>query len=85
MIEVSLIDSSSCVLEWEHQVKEEAESTSSPLPPLCNATKGILFFSVPHRGSALADIQAPLLSRSIELTEVAKGVQRNFLKSTACF
>lgn len=70
-----------CVSEWEHQQKEEAETTSPPLPPLCNATKGILFFSVPHRGSALAHIQAPMLSRSIELMEVAKGMQRKFSES----
>lgn len=35
-------------------------------------TKGILFYSVPHRGSPLANLNLPLLRQSIELTEVQK-------------
>ncbi|KAI5748351.1 hypothetical protein M8J77_024623 [Diaphorina citri] len=37
---------------------------------LCRNSKAILFYSVPHRGSPLASIDFPLLTRSIELREV---------------
>ncbi|KAH9642247.1 hypothetical protein HF086_000494 [Spodoptera exigua] len=30
-----------------------------------------MFYSVPHRGSSLADIKAPLTARSVELQEIA--------------
>lgn len=36
-------------------------------------SKAILFYSVPHRGSIMADISLPLLSKSIEVTEVQKN------------
>ncbi|KAL1461139.1 hypothetical protein WDU94_013069 [Cyamophila willieti] len=37
---------------------------------ICCQSKAILFYSVPHRGSPLASIDLPLLTRSIELREV---------------
>lgn len=37
-------------------------------------TRGIMFYSVPHRGSSLAHLNLPLLRQSIELTEVKKGM-----------
>lgn len=40
---------------------------------LFTQTKGIMFYSVPHRGSSLAEIDLPLLRRSVELMEIAKG------------
>ncbi|KAJ0169765.1 hypothetical protein K1T71_014371 [Dendrolimus kikuchii] len=33
---------------------------------------GFMFYSVPHRGSPLADIKTPITSRSIELLEISK-------------
>lgn len=36
-------------------------------------TKGILFYSVPHNGSPLANIKLPLFQRSIELQELVNG------------
>lgn len=40
---------------------------------LSKQTRGILFYSVPHRGSPLANLNLPLLRQSIELTEVQKS------------
>lgn len=40
---------------------------------LSKQSQGILFYSVPHRGSPLANLNLPLLRQSIELTEVQKG------------
>ncbi|XP_041968751.1 uncharacterized protein LOC121725735 [Aricia agestis] len=36
---------------------------------------GFMFYSVPHRGSPLADIKTPITARSIELMEIAKDCQ----------
>ncbi|XP_050545021.1 protein SERAC1 isoform X2 [Daktulosphaira vitifoliae] len=38
-------------------------------------TKGILFYSVPHNGSPLANIKVPLFQRSIELEELVNDNQ----------
>lgn len=32
-----------------------------------------MFYSVPHKGSALADVTLPLLRRSIELVEIQRS------------
>lgn len=40
---------------------------------ICENTKGIMFYSVPHKGSALADVTLPLLRRSIELVEIQRS------------
>lgn len=41
--------------------------------PLWRSARGCFFYSVPHRGSHLASIKAPLLSRSVELLEIEKS------------
>ncbi|XP_034114535.1 uncharacterized protein LOC117574721 isoform X1 [Drosophila albomicans] len=41
--------------------------------PLWRSARGCFFYSVPHRGSHLASIKAPLLSRSVELLEIEKN------------
>ncbi|KAL4120624.1 hypothetical protein QTP88_013282 [Uroleucon formosanum] len=38
-------------------------------------TRGILFYSVPHNGSPLANIKLPLFQRSIELQELVNDTQ----------
>lgn len=40
---------------------------------LSRNTKGVIFYSVPHRGSILANLNLPLLRQSIELIEVQKN------------
>lgn len=51
------------------------ESEDSRLSKFLKQTKGIMFYSVPHRGSSLAHINLPLLRQSVELTEVKKDCQ----------
>ncbi|XP_039283394.1 uncharacterized protein LOC111063546 [Nilaparvata lugens] len=48
------------------------ESSIEAHSQISKKTKGILFYSVPHRGSPLANLNLPLLRQSIELTEVQK-------------
>lgn len=48
------------------------ESSTEAHSNISKNTKGILFYSVPHRGSPLANLNLPLLRQSIELTEVQK-------------
>ncbi|XP_044259583.1 protein SERAC1 isoform X2 [Tribolium madens] len=36
-------------------------------------SKGIMFYSVPHKGSVLADFTLPLLRRSVELIEIQRN------------
>ncbi|XP_056642679.1 protein SERAC1 [Diorhabda sublineata] len=36
-------------------------------------SKGIMWYSVPHKGSKLADLNLPLLRRSVELLEIQKN------------
>lgn len=38
------------------------------------STRGILFYSVPHRGSPLADLNLPFLAQSIEMIEIQKSI-----------
>ncbi|XP_017777779.1 PREDICTED: uncharacterized protein LOC108563574 [Nicrophorus vespilloides] len=58
----------------------------SGIGDLYQQTKGILFYSVPHRGSILADFNLPFLRKSIELTEIQRncpfvlGLHERFLK-----
>lgn len=40
---------------------------------LWQSTRGVLFYSVPHSGSPLADLNLPLLSQSIEMIEIRKS------------
>lgn len=41
--------------------------------PFWKSTRGVLFYSVPHRGSPLADFNLPFLKKSLELTEIQKS------------
>lgn len=41
--------------------------------PLWRSSRGVFFYSVPHRGSPLADFNLPFLRQSIELIELQKG------------
>lgn len=36
-------------------------------------TKAIMFYSVPHKGSILADVSIPFLRKSVELSEVQRS------------
>ncbi|XP_055372973.1 uncharacterized protein LOC129606604 [Condylostylus longicornis] len=49
------------------------ESGKQASAPLWQNSRGVFFYSVPHRGSALADINLPLVRRSIELVEIEKN------------
>ncbi|EDW98621.1 uncharacterized protein LOC6538385 [Drosophila yakuba] len=49
------------------------ESGRPVMTPLWRSARGCFFYSVPHRGSHLASIKAPLLSRSVELLEIEKN------------
>lgn len=49
------------------------ESGKSSVAPLWRSSRGVLFYSVPHRGSPLADFVMPLMRQSIELTEIKKS------------
>lgn len=49
------------------------ESGDDKLSGFYDNTRGIMFYSVPHRGSPCAQINLPLLRQSVELTEVQKG------------
>ncbi|XP_047518625.1 uncharacterized protein LOC125058565 isoform X3 [Pieris napi] len=52
---------------------------------------GFMFYSVPHRGSPLADIKTPITARSIELLEICKNcplllsLQERWLAATSPF
>ncbi|XP_055530547.1 uncharacterized protein LOC129721695 isoform X2 [Wyeomyia smithii] len=48
------------------------ESGRPGAEPLWRSSRGTLFYSVPHRGSPLADFNLPLLRQSVELTEIQK-------------
>ncbi|KAF5276070.1 hypothetical protein FQA39_LY00866 [Lamprigera yunnana] len=62
------------------------EKNTMELRNLYLESKGIMFYSVPHRGSMLADITLPFLRRSIELLEVQRNgylilnLHKKFLK-----
>uniref|UniRef100_A0A8D8F1A7 Protein SERAC1 n=1 Tax=Culex pipiens TaxID=7175 RepID=A0A8D8F1A7_CULPI len=49
------------------------ESGRPAAEPLWRSSRGTLFYSVPHRGSPLADFNLPLLRQSVELTEIQKN------------
>ncbi|XP_021711054.1 uncharacterized protein LOC5564131 [Aedes aegypti] len=49
------------------------ESGRPAAEPLWRSSRGTFFYSVPHRGSPLADFNLPLLRQSIELTEIQKN------------
>ncbi|XP_058838998.1 uncharacterized protein LOC131694343 [Topomyia yanbarensis] len=49
------------------------ESGRPAAEPLWRSSRATLFYSVPHRGSPLADFNLPLLRQSVELTEIQKN------------
>lgn len=49
------------------------ESGKASLAPLWQSTRGCVFYSVPHRGSPLADFNLPLVRQSVELLEIKKS------------
>lgn len=49
------------------------ESGRLAAEPLWKSSRGTFFYSVPHRGSPLADFNLPLLRQSVELLEIRKS------------
>lgn len=49
------------------------ESGRPAVAPFWRSSRGVFFYSVPHRGSHLASIKAPLLLRSVELIDIEKS------------
>ncbi|XP_049289760.1 uncharacterized protein LOC125767327 [Anopheles funestus] len=49
------------------------ESGRPAAEPLWRSSRGTFFYSVPHRGSPLADFNLPLLRQSVELLEIQKN------------
>ncbi|KAM7360953.1 uncharacterized protein ACRADG_008793 isoform 1-T3 [Cochliomyia hominivorax] len=49
------------------------ESGRPAAAPFWRSARGVFFYSVPHRGSHLASIKAPLLQRSVELIDIEKN------------
>lgn len=45
---------------------------------LWRSSRAVLFYSVPHRGSPLADLDVPLFTRSIEMIEIQKSMRFEF-------
>ncbi|GFG38324.1 hypothetical protein Cfor_01735 [Coptotermes formosanus] len=56
----------------KQMIVDAFESGDDILSGFYGNTRGIMFYSVPHRGSPCADINLPLLRQSVELTEVQK-------------
>lgn len=52
------------------------ESGRAAAKDLFYSSRGCFFYSVPHRGSSLADFNLPLLRQSLELMEIQKGESR---------
>ncbi|CAH0559491.1 unnamed protein product [Brassicogethes aeneus] len=51
----------------------EGRDNSQDMFDLFAHSKAIMFYSVPHKGSSLADFTLPLLSRSVELLEIQRN------------
>lgn len=49
------------------------ESGKATVAPLWRSARGCVFYSVPHRGSPLADFNLPLVRQSVELVEIKKS------------
>jgi hypothetical protein len=63
-----------CILAWErHQHRPEIFG-------IFENSKGIMFYSVPHKGSSLADFTLPLLRRSVELIEIQRSMHNYELR-----
>lgn len=55
------------------------ECGMASVAPLWRSSRGCLFYSVPHRGSPLADFNLPLVRQSVELMEIKKSIVYHFL------
>uniref|UniRef100_A0A2A4JLI3 GPI inositol-deacylase n=1 Tax=Heliothis virescens TaxID=7102 RepID=A0A2A4JLI3_HELVI len=61
------------VTDKHEDMSSNNEEDSRPcIAGLWRASAGFMFYSVPHRGSPLADIKTPITCRSVELQEIAK-------------
>ncbi|CAK1587912.1 unnamed protein product [Parnassius mnemosyne] len=78
--------------EQNEQISSDNEEDPKELTRKANLWKnsaGFMFYSVPHRGSPLADIKTPITARSIELLEICKdcslvmSLQERWLKATS--
>ncbi|KAL4714773.1 hypothetical protein ACJJTC_002632, partial [Scirpophaga incertulas] len=56
--------------EWSSS--DEEDLVREKQARLWSSSAGFMFYSVPHRGSPLADIKTPITSRSIELLEISE-------------
>lgn len=59
------------------------ESGIAALAPLWRSSRGCVFYSVPHRGSPLADFNLPLIRQSVELEEIKKS-KRELMVQLLC-
>lgn len=55
------------------------ESGRQAAADLWRSSRGVFFYSVPHRGSILASLKPPLTARSIELIEIQKSEYQTVL------
>ncbi|GLV44261.1 uncharacterized protein CBL_12443 [Carabus blaptoides fortunei] len=55
---------------WERNARE------SRISDLYRQTKAIMFYSVPHRGSSLADFNLPFIRQSVELLEIRRDCDK---------
>lgn len=58
------------------------ESGRPATAPFWRSARGVFFYSVPHRGSHLASVKAPLLLRSVELIDIEKSMFFSFVFAT---
>ncbi|XP_063836831.1 uncharacterized protein LOC135085977 [Ostrinia nubilalis] len=82
------------IVKLEREISEEDSSSNSQedsrsqQASLWLNSAGFMFYSVPHRGSPLADIKTPITARSIEILEISKdcslvlSLQDRWLKAT---
>lgn len=69
----SVINSDSACNDANKEVPLEMDDTQlQKRAALWTNSSGFMFYSVPHRGSPLADIKTPITARSIELMEICK-------------
>ncbi|XP_059044812.1 uncharacterized protein LOC131840654 [Achroia grisella] len=85
------VDADKDVVRIDDQMRssENEEDPESRIHSLWSNSVGFMFYSVPHRGSPLADFKMPITARSIELLEISKdctlvlSLQERWLRATA--
>ncbi|XP_060809158.1 uncharacterized protein LOC106138972 [Amyelois transitella] len=81
-------------INGEERLEETSSDRQEDVCPslrsgLWRNSRGFMFYSVPHRGSPLADIKTPITARSIELLEISKdcalvlSLQERWLQATS--